>query len=144
METILVYTDGSCLHDKVSAWAFVAFKDGKEIHRASGILTGEVCQTRNIGSELFACIKAVSWVKKNGHKVLIIHDLEGISLWASGKWKRNNKYTKEYYDFMQKNKEVVAGFQWVKSHANTHGNILVDELAGKTLKDYCVANKIKP
>ena len=55
-------------------------------------------------------------------------------MWANGKWKRNNKYTqmyKEYVDNM--NKHIKIEFVKVKAHDNNVFNDYADYLAKKSL-----------
>lgn len=133
---LIAYTDGSAMEDKLSSWAYVIVNGkGEEVKRDSGVLRGDICQIRNIGGELVAVMEAVKWAKENKKKIKIKHDLESIERWATGKWKRNNKWTKEYYKFMQENNDTILGFEWVKSHHVDLMNNLVDQIASNTLSD---------
>lgn len=148
-ETLLVYTDGSSYEDKFSAWGFLALrnkeKEKKEeikpenceiIHCDVGILTGEVCSIRNIGGELKAVMEAVRWAKRNNFKIVICHDLQGASLWGEGIWKRNNKWTRSYHEFISQHKQYILGYTWVKGHANDYFNEKIDKIVGKAIKEY--------
>ena len=56
-------------------------------------------------------------------------------MWANGKWKRNNKYTqmyKEYVDNMSKH--IKIEFVKVKAHDNNVFNNYADYLAKKSLE----------
>ncbi len=134
--SVLLYTDGSCDKDRMSAWAFIAVNpETKEvIFKDSGILTGEICSTWNIGAEITAVVKGVEWARSNNYKVTILHDLEGIERWATGKWRAKNKFTKEFQLFAAKNRDVILGFKWTKAHVGEKFNEMTDELAGMTLR----------
>lgn len=134
-KSVLLYTDGSCDKDRMSAWAFIAVnEETKEvIFKDSGVLKGEICSTWNIGAEITAVVKGVEWAKSNNYKVLIFHDLEGIEKWSTGKWKAKNKFTKEFQTFTSKNRETILGYKWTKAHAGEKFNEMVDGLVGETL-----------
>lgn len=136
MDNIKVYTDGSNKLDQVSSWAFIAVQDDKIIHQDSGILTGEICQLRNIAGELKAAVEAIKWAKVNNYKIEIWHDLEGIERWGTGKWKCNNKWTMGYKKYCQENLETILAFRWVKGHIGEKYNEIVDELAGDAIAKY--------
>ena len=132
---IHVYTDGGNYQDKLSAWGFIAIDETGIIHQDSGILVGEICSIWNIGAEIKATEFAVTWAKNNGHQLVINHDLLGLSKWAYGDWKRKNKWTKEFYNFIQTHLEYIVEFRHCRGHSGDYYNEMVDKLVTKTLKD---------
>ncbi len=134
-QPIFIYTDGSNFLDKKASWAIIVVQNDKVIDQKSGVLTGEICQLRNISGELKAAIEAIDWARKNNVTVTLVHDLQGILKWANGEWKTNNKWTRSYKKFVDSNRQYIAGFSWCRGHSGVKWNELADELAGKTLKN---------
>ncbi len=62
MKTIEIYTDGSChTQQRVGAWAALLFIGNKRT-----VLSGVEKDTTHNRMELFAVIKAIEWIDKNG------------------------------------------------------------------------------
>ena len=78
---------------------------------------------------------AVEYAIKNGFKeITIAYDYQGVESWAIGTWKRNNRITAEYNEFMQsKMKEVKIRFKKIKGHSGHKYNDLADKLAKEAL-----------
>lgn len=62
---------------------------------------------------------AVEYAIKSGFKeVTIGYNYQGVESWALGTWKRNNRITSEYNEFMQsKMKEIKIKFKKIKGHS---------------------------
>jgi ribonuclease HI len=131
MTTYKAYTDGSFKNDIVG-WGFVIVDDeGDLIHQEKGRVVGEATSMRNVAGELSAVMHAVKWAKMNDCQITIYHDLEGAQKWADGEWKRNNKFTQAYYDYMKNKKDYIASFVKVLAHSGIEYNEMADELASQ-------------
>ena len=87
-----------------------------------------------IGGELLGAMKALIFAKNNNYsKVYICHDYFGVAHHATGRWKRNNKFSEDYYKWMQKffktYPDIKVSFKKVKSHSGNKFNELADGLA---------------
>ena len=93
--------------------------------------------SRNITGELEASKMAVRYAITNGlKKIYIVNDYQGISSYVTSSWKPKTEESKEYTEWMNKQKEKVEiNFIKVKGHTNNKFNDIVDELAklGTTL-----------
>jgi len=122
--------------DNKSTWAFIITKREKRLCEKSGQLDGDICTIGNIGGELTAVMNGITWIKENIKvpvKVEIVHDLIGVSKWATGEWKRKNRWTKEYYKFMAENMGLIEKFTWVRSKSGDKWNTAADKLAKNEL-----------
>lgn len=92
---------------------------------------------RNVSGEIFAVMYSIYYSYKQGYKNLVIfHDYEGLSKWASSEWKSKTEITKFYKEFLEsyRKKGVEIFFYKVKSHNKDVMNNYVDKLAKDTLK----------
>jgi ribonuclease HI len=128
-----IYVDGSYL-DKRYSWAFVVYDGPQVIYENCGVgEDAEAAIIRNVAGELEATVKAIQWADAQGlHPIVIHHDYIGISEWAVGKWKTNNKFTEAYARFVRPYLNWVR-FHKVAGHSGVAGNELADKLAGKAL-----------
>jgi ribonuclease H-related protein len=128
-----IYVDGSYSDGKYS-WAFAVYEEGKVIHQASGVgEDSEAAVIRNVAGEIAAAEEAIKWAdKEDACSITIHHDYIGISEWATGKWKANNKFTQAYARFVSSHLDWVK-FNKVTGHSGNEGNELVDRLAGEAL-----------
>lgn len=134
--TIEIWTDGSCLGNPgPGGWAFLVRENGEDITKA-----GAEGDTTNNRMELMAAIMAVSHIPE-GSSATIHADSQyvgnGIQSWISG-WKRNGWQTSsrqpvKNVDLWKRLDDAVAKrsitWRWVKGHANSAENNLVDQLA---------------
>ena len=73
-------------------------------------------------------------IEKGFDEVTIAYDYQGVESWALGTWKRNNKITAEYNEFMQnKMKQIKVKFKKIKGHSGHKYNDLADKLAKEAL-----------
>lgn len=132
-----IYVDGSYDNSqKKYSWGFAVYKGSEVIYTASGVgKNAEAVAIRNVAGELEATIEAVKWVESQDIESIIIHhDYIGISEWATGKWKTNNKITEAYSVFIKPYLSWVK-FHKVAGHTGIPGNELADKLAGDALRN---------
>jgi len=131
-----IYVDGSYDNSKKKySWAFAVYDGSQVIHTSSGVgQAAEAVAVRNIAGELEATTEAVTWAETQDiGSITIHHDYIGISEWATGKWKTNNKITQGYASFIRPYLSWVR-FNKVAGHTGVEGNELVDRLAGEALR----------
>ncbi len=134
---LFIYVDGSFVASKGNySYGLVAVKDGEIIYKDKGIgFDKEAVPLRNVSGEVLGAKMAVEYALKNGFKeVTIGYDYQGVESWAIGTWKRNNRITSEYNEFMQgKMKEIKIRFKKIKGHSGHKYNDLADRLAKEAL-----------
>jgi ribonuclease H-related protein len=128
-----IYVDGSYINKRYG-WGFVVYADRKIIHMENGVgEDAEAASIHNVAGELEATVKAVLWAEKEGISPIVIHhDYIGISEWATGKWKTNNRFTQAYAAFIRPYLSWVR-FNKVAGHSGIEGNEIADKLAGEAL-----------
>ena len=141
METVDIYTDGSCLGNPgPGGWSFIIrYKNGK-IKESSGSKKN----TTNNRMELIAAIEAIKYFKKKT-KINIYTDSKylenGITIWIK-KWKINNWKTSNKKDVKNSDlwillenetKNHFIKWSWVKAHNDDTLNEKADKLAKKAI-----------
>ncbi len=136
-EGLFIYVDGSFSVDKGNySYGLVAVKDGEIIYKDKGKgFDKEAISLRNVSGEVLGARMAVEYAIDNGFKeITIAYDYQGVESWAIGTWKRNNRITVEYNEFMQsKMNEVKIRFKKIKGHSGHKYNDLADKLAKEAL-----------
>ena len=91
----------------------------------------EMASMRNVAGEILGATLAVKKaLELSLSELTILYDYTGIEYWATGVWKRNKKYTRAYYDFMQEaQKKIRLSFVHVKAHTGIPGNEDADRMA---------------
>ena len=91
----------------------------------------EMASMRNVAGEILGATLAVKKaLELSLSELTILYDYTGIEYWATGAWKRNKKYTRAYYDFMQEaQKKIRLSFVHVKAHTGIPGNEDADRMA---------------
>jgi ribonuclease HI len=106
----------------------VILKEGVEITTLSGFVSKYI-EERQIGGELSATMRVISWCKSNKvADIDIFYDYEGIEMWAIGRWKLKKPMAEEYSKYV---KESGIKIYWhkVDSHTGVHWNEVADKLA---------------
>lgn len=136
-EGLFIYVDGSFSVDKGNySYGLVAVKGGEIIYKDKGKgFDKEAVSLRNVSGEVLGAKMAVEYAIENGFKeITIAYDYQGVESWALGTWKRNNRITVEYNEFMQsKMNEVKIRFKKIKGHSGHKYNDLADKLAKEAL-----------
>lgn len=97
----------------------------------------EYVNLRNITGEVLGAINAIDWAWKNDFETIVIfHDYEGISKWATGEWNANQPISRFYKSFINDKKEILnIEFVKVAGHSNNKYNDRVDALAKASVND---------
>ena len=145
---LVIYADGCCdPNPGVGGWGFAVYRDGVEVHSASG---GDL-EATNQRMELTAALQAVLWLTANvdseAANVRLISDskytVTGCNEWRHN-WKRRG-WRRKSAEAAEKN-QVVANLdlwkeldaaltatpitlEWVKGHCGVIGNERADELS---------------
>lgn len=132
---IQVWVDGACLQAPLGyrfGWAFVVQQGERDLHRESGsALHSGAFEHRNVGAELEAATRGLTWCVLNGYKqVTVFHDYKGIAAWPTGAWRTNTPSTREYARFI-KALPIEITWQKVPAHQGIAMNELVDQLANR-------------
>lgn len=130
------YVDGS-YNAKLPNYGFglVCVKNNKVVYVNKGAgKNNDAISMQQIAGELLGAMIALIYAKKNGYKkVAIIHDYKGVAYHATGFWKRDNKFSEDYYnwmqDFFKKYPEIEVTFCKVDAHTGEDFNEMADGLA---------------
>ncbi|MGX7112319.1 viroplasmin family protein [Gemella cuniculi] len=139
VEGIYAYIDGS-FDRKTGVYGsgvVIVDKFGKHEYKHAGNKV-EYAQLHNVAGELEAA-KFVMWyaVDKKISEITLFYDYQGIEAWATGEWRANLEYTKEYAQFAKKvSSRVKVNFVKVKAHTGVELNELVDNLAKKVIEEF--------
>lgn len=152
-EAALEYMSGgaSAVVEESEAYSFVdgSYNQATGVYGYGGFLTykgkkyilsgcgddAEMASMRNVAGEVLGSMAAVEKAIELGIRSLdIYYDYMGISMWATGEWKRNKKGTIAYHDYIQSVKDkILLRFVKVKGHSGVEGNEEADRLAKKAV-----------
>lgn len=92
---------------------------------------------RNMAGEILGAINAIDWAWKNCYnKIVIFHDLEGISKWADGSYKAQTPLSQFYRRYIEEKQDVIQiEFVKVSGHSNNRYNDRADLLAKGSVND---------
>ena len=128
------YVDGS-YNSSTGVYGFgvVLFANGEKYIISGNGNEKEKASMRNVAGEIMGAISAIQkGIELRLPEIKIYYDYQGIEAWATGEWKRNKEYTKEYYDFVQQaKKSIKVEFEKVKAHSGVEYNELADKTAKK-------------
>lgn len=139
------YIDGS-FNKKTKVYGYGGFlihNNQKYIIQGSGNDTN-LSEMRNVAGEIISCQEVIKKAIELGVKNIdIFYDYSGIENWATGKWKRNRKETKQYYDYIQNIKaKININFKKVKGHSCNEGNDEADKLAKQAAGIKCLDDEL--
>jgi ribonuclease H-related protein len=136
LDALHCYVDGSYSKDIVNySYGLVCVSNKEVIHTSNGVgKNQEAISMQQIAGELLGCMNAVLYAKKQGYKkVVLFFDYKGVALHATGFWKRDNKFSEDYYQWMQKffttNPDIEVIFCKVDAHTGDDFNELADGFA---------------
>lgn len=128
---VIAYVDGSYNQKlKVYGAGVVYITEGEEIELMKSF--DDAYHThRNVAGEVKASELAIAKaIEDEKSQIVIYHDYQGISSWATGEWKANNDLTKAYKKFIEDaRKNIEIDFVKVKGHSNDEYNDRADGLA---------------
>ncbi|MDU6142780.1 MAG: ribonuclease H family protein [Clostridium perfringens] len=137
-DLIYIYVDGSFMVSKENySYGFLVVKNDEILYEDNGVgYDKEEIALRNVSGEVEGAMKAIEYAIENGYKdIVLCYDYQGIESWALGTWKRNNRITQNYNEFMQeKFKLIKVRFKKIKGHSGNKFNDRADILAKKALE----------
>ena len=119
------------------SYGFLVVKNDEILYEDNGVgYDKEAIALRNVSGEVEGAMKAIVYAIENGYKdIVLCYDYQGIESWALGTWKRNNRITQNYNEFMQeKFKLIKVRFKKIKGHSGNKFNDRADILAKKALE----------
>lgn len=136
---IAIYVDGSFMVDKKNySYGLVVVKQNQVLYEECGIGDDEeAISLRNVSGEVMGAMKAVEYaLKENYEEITICFDYQGVESWALGTWKRNNRITQGYHEFMKNQmKKIKIKFKKIKGHSGNRYNDMADSLAKRALEN---------
>ncbi len=135
-DTAVAYVDGSfdVKSGRYSSGVLILYK-GEELEFSKAFEDEEMAEMRNVSGEIMGAVIAMKYALKYKIKKLVIyHDYQGLSMWATGQWKTNKKGTLQYAKFCKQCfEEMEISFVKVKAHSGDKYNDKADELAKRAL-----------
>ena len=140
---IKVYTDGSYnSNNNTNGYGIVFVNSKGKIYTILGKIDNKYNEYRNIISEIYAIVKAITILKHNNiNKVTICYDYIGLEKWIDESWKTKNNITRAYKKFIE-NSNVTIHWVKIKSHSHNKYNDLADSLAKQAAKSNINAENV--
>ncbi|MBF0714834.1 ribonuclease H1 domain-containing protein [Gemelliphila palaticanis] len=139
------YIDGSYDNEKkiYGSGIVIVIKDKKITKKISGNKE-DIRELRNVAGEIEAVKYVLSYCLENNiNEITIYYDYAGIESWATGDWKTNLEYTKNYAIFAREiMKKINVHFVKVKAHSGVELNELADNLAKEAIKEFNPNNNL--
>ena len=139
VDGVYAYIDGSFDREKGIYGSGVVIVDGENHHEYKHADNKEeYAELHNVAGEIEAA-KFVMWYAANNKipEITIFYDYQGIECWATGEWKTNLDYTKNYKKFAEKVAiRVKVNFVKVKAHTGVELNERVDTLAKQAIEEF--------
>ena len=137
-DLIYIYVDGSFMVSKENySYGFLVVKNDEILYEDNGVgYDKEAIALRNVSGEVEGAMKAIEYAIENGYKdIVLCYDYQGIESWALGTWKRNNRITQNYNEFMQEKFKIIkVRFKKIKGHSGNKFIDRADILAKKALE----------
>lgn len=140
MDALHCYVDGSFSKELSNySYGLVCVQKNAVLHTGRGVgKNREAVAMQQIGGELLGSMNALLYARKHQHKkVVLFFDYKGVSLHATGYWKRDNKFSEDYYRWMQnffsENPDIEVIFCKVDAHTGDDFNELADGYAKMAL-----------
>ena len=129
-DLIYIYVDGSFMVSKENySYGFLVVKNDEILYEDNGVgYDKEAIALRNVSGEVEGAMKAIEYAIENGYNdIVLCYDYQGIESWALGTWKRNNRITQNYNEFMQeKFKLIKVRFKKIKGHSGI--NLMIEQI----------------
>lgn len=137
-DKVYIYVDGSFMaHKENYSYGFLVVKNNEILFEDNGVgYDKEAIALRNVSGEVEGAMKATEYAISKGYEEIILcYDYQGVESWAIGTWKRNNRITQSYHNFMQKNfNKIKVKFKKIKGHSGNKFNDRADILAKNALE----------
>lgn len=122
------YVDGAYINDK-TRYSLILVIDGKKQYEESGEVPKGFRESRQVGGELYAALRAVQKaIELKYEKIILAYDYEGIKKWATGEWKTKIELTKNYARLMN-SYNIEIKWKKIASHSGDYFNNIADRLA---------------
>lgn len=132
-DSVFLYTDGSYFaNTNRIGYGYVLVHQEAPLTALYGLVDAPTMNPyRNITGELVGASRGlVEAIGMGISKVTVVHDYNGVSQWATGRWNANNELTKNYVKFFNEiSKSVQVDFLKVKGHSGDKWNDYADELS---------------
>lgn len=139
-ECLHCYVDGS-FKDEAGNYSYglVCVKNDEVLHFENGLGNNkDAISMRQIGGELLGALKALIYARDNNYKKMVLFfDYKGVCLHGIGYWDRDNEFSEQYYQWVQKfmkaNPDIEVVYCKTTAHSLDDYNELADGFAKKAI-----------